>query len=197
MSRARWLAILGVAIVTVVGLVLFGPVVAGRPSLVPAPSTEAPSTEAPSTPSTTPRPPPTERPIATGDSRLLYAEFLLRLEADRTAVATLNHTLQAAAEAGDRPAVRQVAIDILDFTDTEHDWLREHPPAACYADAHEAADSMLEAYAATADAFISWADAGEGLDGLAAFGRALEAVGGAGDAVTALGRELEATTCRS
>jgi len=56
---------------------------------------------------------------------------------------------------------------------------------------------MLEAYASTADAFIAWADAGDGLDGLAAFARALEMAGTAGDAATALGRELESTTCLS
>ena len=109
----------------------------------------------------------------------------------------LNQALQDAAEAGDRPAARRASIDILDFADAEQDWLREHPPAACYADAHAAADTMLEAYAATADAFIAWADAGTGLDGLAAFARALEAAGTAGDALTALGRELETTTCLS
>jgi len=110
-------------------------------------------------------------------------------------VADLNQALQGAAEAGDRPAARRASIDILDFADAEQDWLREHPPATCYADAHAAADRMLEAYAATADAFIAWADAGEGLAGLAALGRALDAAGAAGDALTALARELEVTTC--
>lgn len=109
----------------------------------------------------------------------------------------LNQQLGDAAQAGDLPAVRRAAIDVLDFTDAEHDWLREHPPAACYADAHAAADTMLGAYADAADAFIAWADAGSGLAGLAAFGAAVDAASAAGDALTAFGRELEATTCRT
>ena len=103
------------------------------------------------------RPDDRSRPATPG---LLYVAFLLRLDADRSTVTTLNQALQGAAEAGDRPAARRASIDILDFADAEQDWLRDHPPAACYAGAHAAADTMLEAYAATADAFIAWADAG-------------------------------------
>ncbi len=114
---------------------------------------------------------------------------------DRAKVTALNQALADAAQGGDLPAVRRAAIEILDFTDAEHDWLREHPPAACYADAHAAADAMLSAYASAADAFIAWADAGSGLAGLAAFGAAVDAAGAAGDALTAFGRELETTTC--
>lgn len=217
MSRQRWVVLVGAVVVTAVVL---GAFTRGRGEGTPSPSASvalldavsgapsATSSAAPSpeqtiaptpspTPSTTPSPRPTPRPVATGDPRLLYAEFLLRLDDDRATVAGLNRTLQVAAEAGDRPAARRASIDILDFADAERDWLREHPPAACFADAHTAAGTMLEAYAATADAFIAWADAGNGLDGLAAFRRALEAAGVAGDAMTGLGRELEATTCQA
>jgi hypothetical protein len=114
---------------------------------------------------------------------------------DRSTVTALNQALGDAAQAGDLPAVRRASIEILDFTDTEHDWLREHPPAACYATAHAAADAMLASYADAADAFIAWADAGPGLAGLAAFGAAVDAASEAGDALTAFGRKLEATTC--
>jgi hypothetical protein len=215
MSRSRWVVLVGAVVVTAVvdgalarsrgeaapsppASIALVDAASGAPSAIPStqPSPEPMISSTPSPiASATPTPRPTTRPVATGDARLAYAEFLLRLDDDRATVTRLNQTLQETAEAGDRPAVRRASIDILDFADAEQDWLREHPPAACYADAHAAADSMLEAYAATADAFIAWADAGEGLDGLAAFGRALEAAGAAGDALTVLGRELEATTC--
>jgi hypothetical protein len=215
MSRTRWVVLVGAVVVTAVvvgasarsrGEAAASPsasiavvdAVSGAPSATPsaAPSPEPTIAPTPSpTPSTTPTPRPTARPVGTVDPRLSYAEFLLRLGDDRSTVTRLNQTLQDAAESGDRPAARRASIDILDFADAEQDWLRDHPPAACHADAHAAADTMLEAYAATADAFIAWADAGEGLDGLAAFARALEAAGIAGDALTALGRELEVTTC--
>jgi hypothetical protein len=216
MSRARWSAVVGVVVVTVVALAWFtrdqrtgagveapgqsiAAVLSSSPASTATPSPTPSATSSPTplpTATATPRPTPTDRAPA-GDPRLLYAEFLLRLGDDRSTVAALNQTLQDAAEAGDHTAVRRAAIEILDFADAEHDWLRDHPPAACYADAHASADKMLDAYAAAADAFIAWADAGDGLDGLAAFGRALEAAGAAGDAATALGRELEATTCLS
>ena len=218
MSRTRWLAIVAGVVVTavivgaVLGSVLRGPVATGaplttdrpsmpstaRPTLSPVPPATPGSTATPAPTATpTPTPAPTPRPTAAGDARALYVAFLRRLDADRSTVTSLNQALQGAAEAGDRTGARRASIDILDFADAEQDWLRDHPPAACYADAHAAADTMLEAYAATADAFIGWADAGEGLDGLAAFARALEAAGTAGDALTALGRELETTTCLS
>ena len=84
---------------------------------------------------------------------------------------------------------------ILDFVDGERDWLREHPPADCYAAAHAAANAMLEAYGDAADRFIRWAATGGGLSGLAALGDALDAADAAGEALTAFGKALEATTC--
>ena len=219
MSRVRWIAVIAGLVVTVAVLAVLvrdGRQASDDPSPPPSSAAVAPAgivpsastsgsaaassppptaSDAPVSPAPTSTPRPTRRPTATGDPRLLYAEFLLRLDQDRATVVRLNQALQSATEAGDRPAARRASIDILDFADAEQDWLREHPPATCYADAHAAADRMLEAYAGTADAFITWADAGEGLAGLAALGRALDAAGIAGDALTTLGRELEATTC--
>ena len=221
MSRQRWSAIVVGVVVTavlagvVLGSVLRGPAtsadigaspagdIVGSPA-VPSVRASAPPTAGQTpmpvpthTPAPTATPVPTPRPPAAGDGPAMYVAFLRRLDADRSMVTSLNQALQDAAEAGDRPAARRASIDILDFADAEQDWLRDHPPAACYAGAHAAADTMLEAYASTADAFIAWADAGDGLDGLAAFARALEMAGTAGDAGTALGRELESTTCLS
>ena len=91
--------------------------------------------------------------------------------------------------------MRTAAVAILDFVDGERDWLREHPPADCYAAAHAAAGAMLDAYGKAADAFIHWADTGGGLAGLAAFGDALDAAQTASTALDAFGRTLETTTC--
>src|SRR5206468_1757734 len=124
----------------------------------------------------------TAAPRATGDPRLAYAEFLLRVNDDRTTVQRLNAALSTAAQAQDPAAVRTAAVAILDFVDGERDWLRDHPPADCYAAAHTAAGAMLDAYGAAADRFIHWADTGGGLAGLAAFGDALDAAQTAGTA---------------
>lgn len=137
----------------------------------------------------------TPKAEATGDPRLAYAEFLLRANDDRTTVETMNAALTTGVNDQDRPAVRKASDDILDFVDSERDWLREHPPAKCYTDAHDAANSMLGAYGTAADRFIAWTKAAPGLDSLAAIGRALEAAKTAGDALAEFGRALEATTC--
>jgi hypothetical protein len=212
MRRRGWLAIggcvlAGVIVVAVVG----GGTRRGDP---PDPSATASNAVVPTflptpTPTASPAPTssPTSRPTpvrsaaatapprATGDPRLAYAEFLLRVNDDRTAVEGLNRALSSAAEAQDPKAVTTAAVDILDFVDGERDWLREHPPAACYAAAHASANAMLDAYGAAADRFIMWADAGGGLGGLAALGDALAAADTAADALTAFGKALEATTC--
>ena len=112
---------------------------------------------------------------ASGDPRLAYAEFLLRVNDDRTTVQSLNNALSTAAQAQDLPAVRKAAVAILDFVVVEYDWLREHPPAECYAAAHASARAMLDAYSTAADMFVKWADTGGGLSGLAALGDALDA----------------------
>jgi hypothetical protein len=134
-------------------------------------------------------------PRATGDPRRAYAEFLLRVNDDRTTVQRLNAALSTAAQAQDPPAVRTAAVAILDFVDGERDWLHQHPPADCYAAAHAAAGAMLDAYGVAADAFIHWADTGGGLAGLAALGDALDAAQTAGTALDAFGHSLETTTC--
>jgi len=184
----------------------------GSGGLVPAATTTAPSTIGPTAvpsavPSTAPTsrstatppapPVPTDPPRATGDPRLAYAEFLLRVNDDRATVEALNRDLATAAEAQDPVAVRVAAVAILDFVDGERDWLREHPPAECYAAAHGAANAMLEAYGLAADRFVTWAATGGGLDGLVALGEALDAAQDASDALTVFGRALEATTCQA
>ena len=171
---------------------------AGPGSPLPSASTAVVSTVAPSadpTVASSRAPELTAPPRATGDPRLAYAEFLLRVNDDRTAVNGLNNELSTAAQAQDPVAVRRASVAILDFIDGERDWLREHPPATCYADAHEAAGAMLDAYGEAADRFIRWADAGGGLAGLAALGDALDAAQAASDALATFGRVLEATRC--
>jgi hypothetical protein len=110
-------------------------------------------------------------------------------------VTTLNGALSTAAQAQDPTAVRHAAVDILDFVDTERDWLRDHPPADCYAAAHASAGAMLDAYGAAADAFIAWAQTGGGFGGLGALGKAIDAAQAASYALTTFGHALEATTC--
>lgn len=208
----------GVVVVAVVLLLAAtrprpGPVTppAGSGGLIPAATATAPSSVGPTAivsavPSTTPTgaaatptapAAPTDPPRATGDPRLAYAEFLLRVNDDRATVEGLNRDLATAAEAQDPDAVRKAAVAILDFVDLERDWLREHPPAECYATAHAAATAMLDAYGLAADRFVTWAATGGGLDGLVALGEALDAAQDAADALTAFGRALEATTCRA
>ena len=172
-----------------------GQAASGTPREPTSSSTAAAEVSATPTPAVTPTPEPTPKVLSTGDPRLAYAEFLLRANDDRTTVETQNDALAAGIDDQDRDAVRKAAVDILDFVDSERDWLREHPPAACYADAHHAAGSMLAAYGTAADRFIAWTKAAPGLDSLAALARAAEAARTAGDALTAFGRTLEATTC--
>jgi hypothetical protein len=170
----------------------------GSGGLIPAAtSTAPPSAVATDTPDpTAPRiPAATVAPRATGDPRLAYAAFLIRVNDDRTTVQRLNAALSTAAQAQDPKAVRTAAVAILDFIDGERDWLRQHPPADCYAAAHVAAGAMLDAYGTAADAFIHWADTGGGLAGLAALGDALDAAQTASTALDAFGHSLETTTC--
>ncbi|OGO51739.1 MAG: hypothetical protein A2Z32_10110 [Chloroflexi bacterium RBG_16_69_14] len=161
------------------------------------PLTPIPTVVPTATPGPTAPRPPTPAPRATGDPRLVYAEFLLRVNDDRSTVEGLNRALAAAADAQDPDAVRIAAVAILDFVDSERDWLREHPPADCYAKAHGSANDMLEAYGLAADRFVDWAASGGGLAGLAALGEAVDAAQEASDALAAFGRVLEATTCQA
>jgi hypothetical protein len=211
MSTRRWVLLGGALVVVLVAVVLAsrprgtsapsGPPT-GSGGLVPAATVSArPSATAAATPSPSPSAPPspaaapTAPPRATGDPRLAYAEFLLRVNDDRSQVERLNQDLSTAAQAQDPGAVRTASVAILGFVDGERDWLREHPPADCYAPAHDSANAMLDAYGFAADRFIHWADTGGGLAGLAALGDAVDAAQQAGDALTAFGRTLEGTSC--
>jgi hypothetical protein len=167
------------------------PTPTAMPSIAPSPSSEPSATPpaAPSTVATTPA------PRASGPPRLAYAAFLRRVNDDRATVERLNAALSGAAQAQDPGAVRRAAVDILDFVDTERDWLRENPPADCYAAAHASAGAMLDAYGSAADAFIAWAQTGGGLAGIGALSEALDAAQTASDALATFGRAIEATTC--
>jgi hypothetical protein len=162
-------------------------------STSPTPAT-APSPAPTATPQPTP-PAATPPPRASGPPALAYAEFLRRVNDDRSTVEALNGALSTAAQAQDPAAVRRAAVDILDFVDVERDWLRDNPPAECYANAHAAAGAMLEAYGAAADAFITWAETGGGFAGLGALADAVTAAESASDALEGFGRALEATSC--
>jgi hypothetical protein len=162
----------------------------------PTATLETPSVSPSPTPSAAATAKATPKPRTTGDPRLAYAAFLLRANDDRSTVESLNRALAAGVDDQDRGAVRAASVDILAFVDSEHDWLRDHPPAACYADAHDAAGAMLDAYGTAADRFIAWSDAKPGLDSLVALGLAAQAADRAGEALSAFGRALEAATCR-
>jgi len=223
MSGRAWLMLGGVAIVVVVafvalalprgdarpsvpptasgGLIPAASVTAPPPSHDPSPSPDAtsPSTSPPAStalPSaaSTARPA-TAPPRTSAAPRLAYAAFLKRVNGDRATVDRLNANLSTAVQAQDPAAARPAAVAILDFTDQERDWLRDNPPADCYAAAHASAGAMLDAYAAAANGFITWADAGGGLAGLAALGDAVDLAQKAADALTAFGQALDATSC--
>src|SRR6478752_612121 len=216
MSRRWWILLGALAIAAVV----LGAAWAGRGTTSPTPSrspaaaassptangstipTATPSLDPTSslepsagTATTTPAPVATRAPRASGPPRLAYAAFLRRVNDDRATVGTLNGALSTAAQAQDPAAVQRAAVDILYFVDTEHGWLRDNPPADCYAAAHASAGTMLDAYGAAADAFIAWAQTGGGFAGLGALGKAVDAAQTASDALTAFGHALEATTC--
>jgi hypothetical protein len=214
MSRRRWFLLGGALVVVLVAVLLVSrprgtSTPSGAPTgsggLVPAATITAPPsvTTTPSSPSPSAPPAatpsaavaPTAPPRATGDPRLAYAEFLLRINDDRSQVERLNQDLSSAAQAQDPRRVRTASVAILGFVDGERDWLREHPPADCYAPAHDSANAMLDAYGLAADRFVHWADTGGGLAGLAALGDAVDAAQAAGDALTAFGRTLEGTSC--
>ena len=162
------------------------------PTSTPAPS---PSIAAP-TPAPTPTTAPaTTPPRASGPPLLAWAEFLARLNEDRSTVEGLNAALTTAAQAQDPDAVKAASVDILDFVDVERDWLRDHPPADCYAEAHGAAAAMLDAYGTAAERFIDWSASGGGLAGLPALGVALDAADTARAAFETFVAALEGTSC--
>jgi len=190
MTRNRWLLVGGLALVLAIEVVYLmsrGPTVAGGvPDAVVSP-TELPAL--------TPEPTPTDPPAAHGDPRLLYAEFLLRVNDDRATVDRLNSALSTSAQAQDTKGVHDASVDILDFVDSERDWLRDHPPARCYATAHQAARSMIAAYGDAAERFLDWSATDGGLKGLDALGKAVDAAQVAADKLTAFGSALDGTRC--
>jgi len=164
-------------------------------SVEPSPSVTAATSAATTPPPPSSRAPATAPPRASGPPLLAWAEFLAHLNEDRSTVERLNVALTAAAQAQDPTAVKAASVDILDFVDVERDWLREHPPADCYAAAHAAASAMLDAYGTAADRFIDWSASGGGLGGLPALGVALDAADTARAAFEAFIAALEGTTC--
>jgi hypothetical protein len=171
----------------------------GSGTLTAAPSADSATPDRPTDPSPTSRPTvvPTRTPrppAPSGEARLLYAEFLTRLDDDRATVGPLNAALTSAAQTGDKPAVRETAVDILQFADGERDWLLGHPPADCYATAHDAAGSMLEAYATVADRAIEWTNR-TGFAALQALARVAEAADDAQAELARLAEALETTSC--
>lgn len=195
-----WLIVARLMLPALTGAAGASPSAEASPVASPA---ATPSGTATASPAPTPEPDlpspdptdPTEEPDPPSDPRLAYAEFLLRLDAARADVQDLNSTLVVAAEAGDKATVRATAVDILQFADRERDWLLTHPPAACYADAHDAAGAMLEAYATVAERAIDWADADTGLETLDALADVVTAAGDARVALEGLAGELEVATC--
>lgn len=170
------------------------------PSAVASPSVAAatPTATRAATPSATPTPARTPRstppPRATGDPHLAYADFLSRVNDDRSKVDQFNRALSSAVTAGDREGARVAAVAILDFVDGERQWLLDNPPADCYATAHASGVAMLEAYQTAASLFVDWA-ASSGLSGLLALGKAADAATAAEAALTAFGEELGRTQC--
>ena len=122
------------------------------------------------------------------EAKVLFDQASTVLGYDLLAVCTngpverLNASLSAAVQAQDLAAARPAAIAILAFVDQERDWLRDNPPADCYAAAHASAGAMLDAYGTAADGFIKWADSGGGLAGLATLGDAVDLAQTAADA---------------
>ncbi len=160
------------------------------PTVDPTASPSADTPAAPAAPAPSKAP-----PRASGPPRLAWAEFLAHLNEDRSTVDGLNAALTTAAQAQDTDAVKAASVDILDFVDVERDWLRDHPPADCYAAAHGAAAAMLDAYGTAADRFIDWTATGGGLGGLPALGDAVAAADTARATFETFVSALEGTTC--
>ena len=166
------------------------PIAAATPSADPTSSATAEGTATSAAPAPSKAP-----PRASGPPRLAWAEFLAHLNEDRSTVDDLNAALTTAAQNQDVGAVKAASVDILDFVDVERDWLRDHPPADCYAAAHGAAAAMLDAYGTAADRFIAWTATGGGLGGLPDLGDAVGAADAARAAFETFVAALEGTTC--
>jgi hypothetical protein len=170
----------------------------GPPTLASAPALPT-TTDGPAAPGATPRPsrgrPLNVSPRATGAPSRAFAEFLARVNDDRTTVDRLDGALQDATDARDLDAVHRAAVAILDLVDVEQAWLDGHPPADCYAGAYASATAMLEDLGTAAGRFVDWSAAGGGLDGLVALGRAADAAQTAQDALMTFGTVLGGTAC--
>jgi hypothetical protein len=213
MSKPAWFVLGGaivVALVVLAALVLPGgtarpsPTPGGSGGLEPAATATAPPSADPSSPATgaaasasAAARPATAAPRTSAKPALAYAAFVKRVNDDRATVERLNQDLSAAVQAQDLAATRKASVAVLDFADGEHDWLRENPPADCYATAHAAAGSMVDAYGKAANGFIKWADTGGGLAGLVVLGDAVQAAQDAADSLTAFSDALDATVCPS
>jgi hypothetical protein len=143
----------------------------------------------------TPTPRPTAQVLASGDPTPVYAAFLDRVQSDRSRVESLQRALLTAIDDHDQPAIRDAAVAIRAFVDEEQAWLDGHPPAACFADTHAAAQGMLTSFGTAADLFEEWTSAGGGLEGAGAFGIALDAGSRATGALDAFVAQLKETTC--
>jgi hypothetical protein len=164
---------------------------AGSEGQTPRPS--APARTAAASHAPTPRP--TAQALASGDATAVYAAFLDRVQADRSSVEAFQRALLTAIDDHDQAAIRDAALAIRAFVDTEEVWLDGHPPAACFADTHAAARGMLTSFGTAADRFVEWAAAGGGLNVGGAFGVALAAGSHATDAFDAFVVQLGETTC--
>ena len=173
-----------------------------RISASPRPASRAPSASREPSASRTPVPSPTARPTprrtaaprTSRDPHLAYADFLSRVNDDRSKVDQLNSALSTAVTAGDRAAARTAAMAILDFVKGERQWLVDHPPADCYAAAHGAGIAMLDAYQTAASDFVDWAGA-SGLSALVALAKAGDAANAATDGFAAFGTAITSTQC--
>jgi hypothetical protein len=158
-----------------------------RRSSTPAPSPRASRSAAPSTTATS-------GPRATGDPRLAWAAFLAHLDDARQTAQQLSDDLRQTGESGDTAGVVKAAHDIQALATRERRWLKDHPPADCYADVHTATGDLIDAYDEVARLALVWTEA----TGLGVFGALQDlaaAVQAAGAAATTVGDAAAATTC--
>ena len=211
MTRAQGLLLAGLAVAAVaVWAVLLSQLLGARadapPDGVAVTVTDPPATPAAAaTPRPTPipepmptptEPPPTAEPDPDGGSSDLasWLAFLARLDGARASAQALNDDLRSAGEDSDQAGVAAAAADMADLVDRERDWLAANPPAACYADAHAAADDLLAAYGEVSTQAARWSEA-TGLEVLAALADVYTAVEAATAEAADIGRELEAVSC--
>ncbi len=168
---------------------------AGSPATSPSPDPGgSPSGGLPTPAAPTPGVAPTPARTSPADPQLAFADFVLRLGSARQEADQLMTELQAAAQGGDDAGVRSAALDILALVERERAWLVDHPPAACYAEAHRDADAMYVAFGVAADLGIAWTDA-EGLARIGALLEALDAVAGAVEQAQDLTASLGRADC--